>query len=84
MIVVSDTTPINYLILIGQIETLKELFGHIVIPEAVWDEFHNPGTPEIVRAWADSTPDWLEVRESSQSFLTSVGKLEQANARPSR
>jgi len=75
MIVVSDTTPINYLILIGHIETLKELFGHVVIPEAVWDEFHNPGTPEIVRAWADATPDWLEVRDSSQSFLTSVGKL---------
>jgi predicted nucleic acid-binding protein len=75
MIVVSDTTPINYLILIGHIETLKELFGQVVIPEAAWNEFRNPGTPDLVRAWADSTPGWLEVRESSQSFLTPVGKL---------
>ena len=30
MIVVSDTTPIHYLILIGAVESLKALFGHVV------------------------------------------------------
>jgi predicted nucleic acid-binding protein len=30
MIVVSDTTPINYLALIGHIGILRELFGHVI------------------------------------------------------
>ena len=75
MIVVSDTTPINYLLLIGHIEILKQLFGHVVIPRAVWDEFHKQGTPEIARAWVNTSPAWLEVRQASQSFIASVGKL---------
>lgn len=33
MIVVSDTSPINYLILIEQINLLPELFGEIIIPQ---------------------------------------------------
>jgi hypothetical protein len=32
MIIVSNTSPINYLILIGQINLLPELFGAIIIP----------------------------------------------------
>jgi predicted nucleic acid-binding protein len=35
MIVVADTTPINYLILIGQIDVLSALYGRVVIPSAV-------------------------------------------------
>ncbi|MEK6288988.1 MAG: DUF3368 domain-containing protein [Acidobacteriota bacterium] len=75
MIVISDTTPINYLVLIGRIDILKELFGHVIIPRAVWDEFHKPGTPDLVRTWADGSPAWLEVKEASSSFITSVRQL---------
>lgn len=75
MIVISDTTPINYLVLIGRIETLNELFGHVIIPRAVWDEFHKTGTPDLVRTWADGSPPWLEVKQASSSFITSVRKL---------
>jgi predicted nucleic acid-binding protein len=32
MIIVADTTPIHYLILIGEAEVLKEMFGRIIIP----------------------------------------------------
>jgi predicted nucleic acid-binding protein len=32
MIVVADTTPINYLILIGEIDILTQLYGRVVIP----------------------------------------------------
>jgi len=35
MIVIADTSPINYLILIGEIEILKHLFSRVIIPEAV-------------------------------------------------
>jgi predicted nucleic acid-binding protein len=75
MIVVSDTTPVNYLILIDHIEIIRELFGHVIIPQAVWEELHNPGTPERVRIWADSSPAWVEVRQASEIFISSVAKL---------
>jgi predicted nucleic acid-binding protein len=35
MIVVSDTSPICYLILVGQIDLLPRLYGQVVIPQAV-------------------------------------------------
>ncbi len=34
-LVVSDTTPLNYLILIGHIDVLPKLFGSLFIPPAV-------------------------------------------------
>ena len=73
MIIVADTTPIHYLILIGEIEVLKELFGRVIIPQAVFDELHRDRTPPLVRGWMDSAPAWLEVKSASLS-LTDVAK----------
>lgn len=33
-VVVADTTPLNYLILVGRAEILGLLFGEVLIPEA--------------------------------------------------
>jgi predicted nucleic acid-binding protein len=49
MIIVSDTSPINYLILIGQIDLLPALFKQIVIPEAVYDELSDSAAPQLVQ-----------------------------------
>jgi predicted nucleic acid-binding protein len=38
MIVVSDTSPINYLIKVGEIKLLKQLFKEVFIPPAVYNE----------------------------------------------
>ena len=38
MIVVSDTSPLLSLTLIGQLDLLRQIYGSIVIPEAVRDE----------------------------------------------
>ena len=35
MIVVADTSPINYLVLIKEIEILPKLYGKVVIPQTV-------------------------------------------------
>jgi predicted nucleic acid-binding protein len=35
MIVIADTSPINYLVLIEQIEVLPTLYGQILIPPSV-------------------------------------------------
>jgi predicted nucleic acid-binding protein len=63
MIVVSDTSPINYLILIGAEHLLHRLFGRVIIPEAVHRELVDLGAPESVRAWALALPPWVEVRQ---------------------
>jgi predicted nucleic acid-binding protein len=34
-VVVADTTPLNYLIIIGRVEILATLFGEVLIPQAV-------------------------------------------------
>ena len=38
MIIISDTTPLISLMKISQLKLLKEMFGEILIPEAVFDE----------------------------------------------
>ena len=65
MIIVADTSPLNYFVLIREIELLPGLFGQVIIPHAVRAELHAPGTPLVVREWADSAPSWLEVRTAS-------------------
>jgi predicted nucleic acid-binding protein len=62
MIVVSDTSPLHYLILIEQDDLLPQLFGRVVAPEAVIDELSHPKAPDTVKQWASNPPSWLEVR----------------------
>ena len=62
MIVVADTSPLNYLVLIGEIELLPALYLKVLIPQEVHRELQQPGTPPTVRAWASSLPTWCEVR----------------------
>jgi predicted nucleic acid-binding protein len=38
MIVVSDTGPINYLVLTDTIHVLPSLYGNVIIPQAVYEE----------------------------------------------
>jgi predicted nucleic acid-binding protein len=63
MEVVSDTSPLNYLVVIGEVSLLPILFGTVLIPRAVQQELMDPDAPETVRQWIGSAPDWLEVRD---------------------
>lgn len=51
MIVIADTSPINYLILIGEIEVLPALYGRVLIPPSVHEKLDRPRTPQAVRMW---------------------------------
>lgn len=62
MIVVSNTTPLHYLVLIEQSHLLAALCGRVLIPPAVAVELNNPGTPQAVRGWINNQPEWLEVQ----------------------
>lgn len=62
MIVVSDTSPLCYLLLIDLIEVLPQLFGRVIIPEKVRNELLSPAAPQVVSKWISQPPDWLEVQ----------------------
>jgi predicted nucleic acid-binding protein len=60
-VVVADTGPLNYLVLIDAIDLLPKLFERVSVPLAVRDELLHKGTPEAVRLWIAQPPHWLEV-----------------------
>jgi predicted nucleic acid-binding protein len=62
MIVVSDTSPLNYLILIDEIDVLPGLFANVLVPPTVLSELADQRAPQKVRDWASSPPIWLAVR----------------------
>ena len=65
MIVIADTTPINYLLLTGHESLLPRLFGQVLIPEEVLQELRAEATPHAVRQWIQSPPEWLEIRATT-------------------
>lgn len=62
MIVIADTTPLNYLVLIHQVELLPQLFGSVLVPPAVFEELRQPETPNSVRDWIADPPSWLQLQ----------------------
>ncbi len=64
MIIVSDTSPIANLIVVGYVDLLPQLFETIVIPDVVYQELlangeNHPVTETVM------TADWLDVRSVS-------------------
>ena len=49
MIVVADTTPLRYLVVIGREQLLPALYGRVLIPPAVAEELDHESTPDVVR-----------------------------------
>jgi predicted nucleic acid-binding protein len=76
MIVISDTSPLNYLISIGQIQLLHDLFGQVVIAKAVLEELQSEDAPEEVHQWIRNRPAWLEIREIDRKDLKENVKIE--------
>jgi predicted nucleic acid-binding protein len=63
-VVVADSSPLNYLTLIGSVGVLRQLYGIVVVPRQVIAELIDPGAPQEVRAWASNLPGWIDVREA--------------------
>jgi len=76
MIVVADTFPINYLILIQEIAVLPKIYGRVVVPQTVREELGRVSAPKLVRSWMDHLPVWLEVRSPSIAPDSSLAKLD--------
>src|SRR5437764_2443191 len=66
MIVVSNTSPLNYLVLIQAAHVLPQLYGEVYAPPEVIAELNDEGAPPCVRQWLQNRPLWLKVRSSSR------------------
>jgi len=72
MIVIADTAPINYLVLIGEAQLLHTLYGEVVIPPAVLKELLSSRAPELVRKWAEAQPPWVRVHSVDPEALADL------------
>ena len=63
ILVVADTSPLNYLIQIHCQELLPTLYQRVFVPTAVIRELAHIRAPAMVRAWLSNVPEWLEIRE---------------------
>ena len=61
MIVIADTSPLNYLILIGAADVLPSLYRSVRIPPACAAELAAPDAPTAVTQWIRNKPEWLLV-----------------------
>ncbi|MBN3960968.1 DUF3368 domain-containing protein [Nostoc sp. NMS8] len=59
MIVVSDTSPINNLAAINHLHLLQQLYGTVLIPEAVYQELTDPNFP-VAGATEVQTFTWIQ------------------------
>lgn len=78
MIIVSNTSPINYLVLIEHINLLSKLFKQIIIPQEVYNELSDMAAPLPVQTWIAAAPDWLKIQPVSQPSDAVVDLLERA------
>jgi len=71
MIVVSNTSPLINLAHLGQLHLLQQLYGQVVIPQAVYDEIviagaGQPGAMEV------KTYDWIEVMQTTNQQMVTL------------
>jgi predicted nucleic acid-binding protein len=71
MVVIADTSPLNYLVLIDAIDVLRPLYGRVIIPAEVLAELQHPQTPQQVLDWSAHLPDWMEVVPASTVAISS-------------
>lgn len=60
-VVVADTSPLNYLVMLECDFLLPLLYSRIVAPPSVIGELSREKSPPVVADWASELPGWLEV-----------------------
>jgi hypothetical protein len=76
MIVVSDTSPVLYLLLIDQLDLLPRLYQTIIIPDIVQAEMQTAGAPPKLQNWIANPPAWLEIRSAPEGDHTPLQQLD--------
>ena len=72
MIVVADSGPLHYLILLDHSELLRHFYSQVVVPDAVASELSAAGAPPTVRDWILQPPSWVSVVPVSLEAVETV------------
>ncbi|WP_233258802.1 hypothetical protein [[Phormidium] sp. ETS-05] len=68
MIVVSNTSPISNLAKVGQLSLISQLYGRILIPDAVYEELLDPRAGETVIT-AVRSASWIDIQSLQNQGL---------------
>ena len=71
--IVSDTSPLNYLVLIEAVDLLPKIYRRVIVPAAVMAELSRPQSPGPVRALAKNPPTWMEIASPQRTHSEIVG-----------
>jgi len=72
MVVVSNTSPLHYLIAVEHVHLLEKLFAKVYVPPSVVRELSHASTPPIVRDWILERPAWLAVQPLAQPLAADL------------
>lgn len=76
IVVVADTSPLNYLIQINGDHVLPTLYERVLVPSAVVEELRHPNAAAAVGAWLSHIPPWLVVREVAEPAEAPLARLD--------
>ncbi|HYF54872.1 MAG TPA: DUF3368 domain-containing protein [Salinarimonas sp.] len=74
-VIVADTGPLHYLVLIGHIDVLPRLFGRVAVPAAVIGELRHANAPAAVRAWVSELPPWVSIHSDPAATAAVQSRL---------
>jgi predicted nucleic acid-binding protein len=66
IVVVADTSPLNYLVQIHSDHVLPALYERVFVPSAVFEELGHPRAVATVREWLTRVPSWLVVQQVAE------------------
>jgi predicted nucleic acid-binding protein len=79
-VVVADTGPLQYFVLIDQIELLPQLYGSVTVPTAVHSELLHLRASVAVRDWAATPSAWLTIVSTPVSWDPQLWRLDLGEA----
>lgn len=75
IVVVADTSPLNYLIQVNCDHVLPALYERVLVPSAVIEELDHPQSVAAVRAWLTRVPSWLVVEQVAEAADVRLARL---------
>ena len=74
MIVVADSGPLHYLILLEQTDLLRRFYGEVLVPESVARELGRARSPQLVKDWMSRLPSWIQIIQVSSAEIASIAE----------
>jgi predicted nucleic acid-binding protein len=62
MLVVADSSPLHYLLLVNRASLLESLYGSVTIPTTVATELAHVNAPQTVRDFVGNPLDWILIQ----------------------